>query len=153
MKARRAQNTIEMALALPILALLVAIGIDFARIYHVAASVGHSSRVAAEFAATGCLAPPPAICTPPLASQVRDKAREVLGSPLNASATVTTSFDSGPPLRAGEWFTVTVRLTFYPITPLARSFMPSGKELVATTEMRRNCDMLPNKLADCAFGP
>jgi Flp pilus assembly protein TadG len=144
MRARRAQNTVEMALVLPLLALLVAIGIDFARIYHVAASVGQSSRVAAEFAAT---AEPQ-----PTYSEVHAKAQAVLGSPLNASSTVTTSFDGGAPPAPGTWFTVTVRLTFYPITPLARSFMPSGKELVSTTELRRNCAMV-TKVASCQYAP
>lgn len=138
MRARRGQNTVELALLLPLLALLIAIGLDFARIFHVAAVVTNSSRVAAEYGGTHGLALSPQV------SEVIAKAREELGSTLAAGSSVNvyrsdgTSYDSADYISACDWFRVNVRLTFYPITPLAASLVPGGQLVTRDTWMRRN---------------
>lgn len=145
MRGRRGQNTVELALALPLVALLLVIAVDFARIYYVAAVVATASRVAAEYAGTHGPA------TPPWAD-VEQRAQAELGSLAGASTiTPDPDWESDPALTpvAGQLVTVTVSYTFYPITPLARAFMPSGKTLTSATLMRRNCLPAANQVANC----
>jgi hypothetical protein len=140
-------GSVELALALALVALLLVIAVDFARIYYVAAVVATASRVAAEYAGThGPGAPPVA--------QIKQRARDELGS-LKDDSTITTNPDwedglTQPP-GPGELVTVTVSYTFFPLTPLARSFMPAGKTLTSATLMRRNC--LPDSFQVAACVP
>src|SRR6185436_12106138 len=114
MRGRRGQNTVELALALPLVALLLVIAVDFARIYYVAAVVATASRVAAEYAGTH--GP-----STPLVADVRQRAQSELGS-LAGASTITTNpdWESDPALTpvAGQLLTVTVSYTFFPLTPL-----------------------------------
>jgi hypothetical protein len=126
-----------MALLLPLLALLIAIGLDFARVFQVVAVVANSSRVAAEYGGTHGLGSPQV-------SEVRNKALAELGPALAPSSTVKvyrqdgTEYGASDTFGTCEWFRVNVRLTFHPITPLASSFVPGGQLVTRDTWMRRN---------------
>jgi hypothetical protein len=136
-RVRRGQNTVEMALMLPLLALIIAIGIDFARVFQVATVVSNASRVGAEFAATHGRAGPSVLA-------VQDKAREELGSlrtdPSLSISARSATWDSNP---AGgpapcEELRVRVSLRFFPITPMAGALAPGGQLIEKETWLRRN---------------
>jgi Flp pilus assembly protein TadG len=123
-----------MAMLLPVLALIIAIGLDFARAYQVASIVTNSARVAAEFGAThGAVIP--------VDSVIADKARTELGTTLAAVSTIGVAWqDEGNGVSPGPCDTVqvTVRTVFDPITPLTRSFWPAGQQICRETALRRN---------------
>lgn len=135
MWVRRAQSMVELAVALPLLVLIIAIALDFARVFQVAGSVASAARVTAEFGATqgfGSTAPP--------VDQVCKRARQELGPTLWSQSQVVlqpVEWETTPP-GSGMQLAVTVTTTFYPITPMARSFVPSGQEITRTVQLWRN---------------
>jgi hypothetical protein len=139
MRVWHGQNTVEMALLLPLLALLIAFALDFARVFQVAAIVANSSRTAAEFGATQGF-------ESPQVSEVREKAKDELGDTLKMAPGTEirvfrpddTEFGSTDTLPSCGKFRVSVKVVFQPIIPLARIFAPSGQSVVRDTSMRRS---------------
>lgn len=134
MRARRGQNTVELALLLLPLAFIIAIGLDFARAFQVATIVTNSARIAAEFGATHGAGIP-------LNSAIEQKARDELGAGLTGLSSVAVAWqDEGDTVSPGPCDTVqvTVRTTFEPITPLTRVVWPAGTQMCRETALRRN---------------
>lgn len=150
MRARTAQNTVELALALPLLVLLALIAVDFGRVFFMAAAVANSSRAAAEYASS-------LTAGLPSENAVRDVA-VTEGQPFVAPASVTLEYVTldaitMQPVRMtwsdalnqkpqpGEPVRVTVSATFRPITPLISQMVPpTGQTVRTATWMRRNCN-------------
>jgi hypothetical protein len=130
-----------MALLLLPLAFIIAIGLDFARAYHVATIVTNSARVGAEFGAVH------GVSAIPADSDIEQKARDELGAglvpvssvsvvwwELLVDGTVATTTSPGP----CDTAQVTVRTRFDPITPLTATFWPPGTQICRETVLRRN---------------
>lgn len=152
MKARGAQSMVEVALTLPILALLIAIGIDFARIYQVANTVHSAARLGAEYGATHRSITE--LDGVPTQFDVHSAAEAELGLGLAppTSTIVAKPWDDGPKPGPGQRICVKVTTIFYPITPMAAVFMPSGQLIEGKTLMSRTCTS-PNCTLDVSSDP
>jgi Flp pilus assembly protein TadG len=147
-RVRRGQNTVEMALMLPLLVLLIAVAIDFARVFYLAAVVANSARVAAEYAATSEFVP----TTAAIKQKAVDEGKTLFGP--GAVTVEPATWDSSPPGQ-GAPLKVTVTVRFQPILRLPASiatYLPNWTNVDVSTSsrMRRNCwDANSDGLADC----
>lgn len=124
MKSQRGQATVELALTLPILLLLVFGMIDFGRIFHAYLTLEHAGREAARIASIGAT-------DEDIVNRAKISAASLNSNQITATATPTKQ-------NRTTGIYVTVNLS-YPIsfsTPLLGSFLPDPFIIKTKTVMR-----------------
>jgi Flp pilus assembly protein TadG len=146
-RVRRGQNTVEMALMLPLVLLMIAVFLDFGRIFYMAVTVANSARVAAEFATS-------LSASTPDWRDVKSEG-ERAGAPFVSQANITLEYAYRPtildPISVVSWtdsdrpgigqpVRVTVTAVFRPIFPFSQALLGAEQQLRSRTWMRRPCD-------------
>jgi hypothetical protein len=141
-RGRRGQGTVEFALAIPVLLLLVFGTVDMGRIFQAYATVYHAAREAARYASTGRQEPDPGGGYLSRPNSITKRAVDAMaGLPLDATATREDAFgfywvgispSSGG--EGGSYEEVEVRYSVFPITPglnrIASHILLSSKQRV-----------------------
>jgi Flp pilus assembly protein TadG len=109
----RGQSTVEFALTVPLLLLLVFGIIDFGRALNIAVVVSNAAR---EGARAG-------IARGATDDEIRTAARSIAGLSRNVNVTISPAQATR---KAGDTLTVTVSTSFTPVTPLLAVLVPGG---------------------------
>jgi Flp pilus assembly protein TadG len=115
------QATVELALVLPLLALLLLIVVDFGRVFSVRIALANAAREGARYCALH----------PGDTAGTRARVRGELGGQVTTDESVTTC----PAVTSGQPATVTVQATFAPLTPVITNLTGGAITLQAPATM------------------